>query len=136
MALIFKFFLALIGFSIVSLLISYLLNTLAIDMLSSVTGRFALFSWFCAHFIIILQAMYLLVKIIARHLQGYFNAASSAERKLLFKQNRQAQLKRVYLIQRQHLHYLHESKRLKLLKAHDKKHWLNLDGKFTNSIYD
>lgn len=136
MVLIFKFFLALIGFSIVSLLISYLLNILALDMLSSVIGSLALFGWICAHFIVILQTIYLLVRVIVKHLQSYFNKTSSTKREVLFKQNKQARLKRVYLIQRQHLHYLHESKRLKLLKAHDKKHRLNLDGKSTNSIYD
>jgi len=136
MVLIFKFFLALIGFSIVTLLISYLLNSLELEVLSSVIGSLAIFGWFCAHFIIILQAIYLVVRVIGKDLQGYFNAASSTQRELLFKQNKQAGLKRTYLIQRQHLHYLHESKRLKLLKAYDKKHRLNLDGRSMGFLYD
>ncbi|MDT8425248.1 MAG: hypothetical protein RQ733_04670 [Methyloprofundus sp.] len=125
MILIFKLFLVFVGFSVGTSVLASVFNWLELAALASILHATAFFSWLSAYLIISLQTVYLILKSTWRQLQYYFNSSSKIQRQLLFKQNRHAQLKKLHTIQRQHLSSLYEAKRLKLLRANDKKHHFN-----------
>lgn len=126
MASIFKFFLSLIGFSIGSLFIASTLSWLELAALASIANTTAIFTWLSAYIVISLQTGYFLLSSAFRQLQRYFSPVARNQRRLLFIQNRHEQLKRRHAIHRAHLNYIYETKRLKLLKANNKKYSYSL----------
>lgn len=122
MVLIFKFFLSLIGLSISALFIASTLSWLELAALASLARSAAAISWLGAYIVISLQTGLYLVTSTASQLQNYFHPLAREQRRLLFIQNKSEQLKQSHLLHRRYLNELYESKRLRLLKANNKKH--------------
>jgi hypothetical protein len=114
--------LLLVLFAFTLLALASFLVRLSIPKLPEIFVLLGLGLWFSAFALLLISAVLWLVKYLLKELINYFSASQRGQRRLLFIENKQQQLKQLFHFRALRIHYFHELKRRQLLKHHNRKH--------------
>jgi hypothetical protein len=114
--------LLLVLFAFALLALADVLLWLSIPKFPELFVQLGLGLWFSAFALLLISGVLWLVKYLLKELINYFSASQRGQRRLLFIENKQQQLKQLFHFRALRIHYFHELKRRQLLKHHNRKH--------------
>ncbi len=103
-----------------------LLSLLTLPYLPEFITQLGLGLLFCAFALLLIMGLLLMIKQIAQACVSYFSVTQRRQRRLLFIQNKQQQLKQLFYCQALRIHSVHELKRHQLLRRNNRKHLVAL----------
>jgi len=99
-----------------------LLSWLTLPYLPEFITQLGLGLLFCAFALLLIMGSLWMIKQIAQASAAYFSATQRGQRRVLFIQTKQQQLKQLFYCQALRIHYVHELKRQQLLRHNNRKH--------------
>jgi len=122
-------------FAALSLLLSVdVLLWLGLPGLPNLLSKISVYLLLAAFALLLVVGCLWMVKLILQSLAHYFSAAQSQQRRMWFVQNKQQQLKRLFYLKTIKLHYVHQLKRNRLLKADNRKQLRELSKTVANDL--
>ena len=118
-------------FALALLGLADLLSLLTLPVLPEFITQLGLALLLCGFAIFLSMGVLQIGKHTLRAIRGYFSKSQRGQRRLLFIQNQQKQLKQLFQNRAQRIRYLHELKRQRLLRRNQQKH-LNVLAKAIN----
>jgi hypothetical protein len=112
-----------------------LLSLLTIPYLPEFITQLGLGLLFCAFALLLIMGSLLMVKHIAQASVSYFSVTQRGQRRLLFIQSKQQQLKQLFYCQALRIHYVHELKRQQLLRRNNRKHLAALSNAIDQDLH-
>lgn len=99
-----------------------LLSLFALPVLPEFLTQLGLALLFCAFLLLLITGLCLMIQQIWQTITAYFSATQRGQRRVLFIQNKQQQLKQYFYCRALRIKYVHELKRQQLLRLNKRKH--------------